>query len=221
MMKALLGAATLALGLGLGAPTMACELDRPLKMAGLDYDSAAFHTALAGAIAERGFGCKVERVPGVIAPLVNGLARGDVDIVMEIWMANPVDAWVKAAEAGKVEPLGTTFPDASEGWFVPRYVVSGSDAKAPDLKSVKSNVNRLRKHTKLPICVGFGVKTAEQARIIGASADGVVVGTAIVNAVANVLGSKGEMTADPAEAVATLVSGLSQGVRAARLAPVA
>ena len=68
-MKALLGAAALALGLGLGAQAMACELDRPLKMAGLDYDSAAFHTALASAIAERGFGCKVERVPGVIAPL--------------------------------------------------------------------------------------------------------------------------------------------------------
>ena len=49
MMKALLGAATLALGLGLGAPAMACELDRPLKMAGLDYDSAAFHTAVASA----------------------------------------------------------------------------------------------------------------------------------------------------------------------------
>ena len=46
MMKALLGAATLALGLGLGAPSIACELDRPLKMAGLDYDSAAFHTCL-------------------------------------------------------------------------------------------------------------------------------------------------------------------------------
>jgi tryptophan synthase alpha chain len=68
------------------------------------------------------------------------------------------------------------------------------------------------------VCVGFGVKTAEQARIIGANADGIVVGTAIVNAVANVLGPKGEKTADPAEAVATLVSGLSQGVRAARLA---
>lgn len=136
-MKSLLGVAALALGLGLGAPAIACELDRPLKMAGLDYDSAAFHTAVASAIAERGFGCKVERVPGAIAPLVNGLARGDVDIVMEIWMANPVDAWAKAAEAGKVEPLGTTFPDASEGWFVPRYLVSGPDAKAPELTSVQ------------------------------------------------------------------------------------
>ena len=50
--------------------------------------------------------------------------------------------------------------------------------------------------------------------MIGASADGVVVGTAIVNAVANVLGRDGKTTADPAEAVATLVSGLAAGVRA-------
>lgn len=137
MMKAVLRGAVLALGLGLATPILACELDRPLKIAGLDYDSAAFHTAVAGAIAEKGFGCKVERVPGAIAPLVNGMGRGDVDIVMEIWMANPVEAWVKEAAAGKVEPLGTTFPDANEGWFVPRYLVSGPDAKAPELKSVQ------------------------------------------------------------------------------------
>lgn len=136
-MKAVWGAALLAAGLGWAGAAGACELDRPLKMAGLDYDSAAFHTAVAGAIAEKGYGCKVERVPGVVAPLVNGLARGDVDVIMEIWMANPVEAWVKAAEAGKVEPLGTTFPDANEGWFVPRYLVSGPDAKAPELKSVE------------------------------------------------------------------------------------
>lgn len=83
---------------------------------------------------------------------------------------------------------------------------------------VTEAVKRIKSHTDLPICVGFGVKTAEQARVIGASADGVVVGTAIVNAVANVLGPNGQMTADPAEAVATLISGLAQGVRQARLA---
>ncbi|PTM42698.1 ABC transporter substrate-binding protein [Bosea sp. 124] len=137
IVKAVMRAGALALCLGFAGPALACELPRPLKMAGLDYDSAAFHTAVASAIAERGFGCKVERVPGAIAPLVNGLARGDVDIVMEIWMANPVEAWVKAEAAGRVMPLGTTFPDASEGWFVPRYLVSGADAKAPELKSVE------------------------------------------------------------------------------------
>src|SRR5260221_12880129 len=62
-------------------------------------------------------------------------------------------------------------------------VLGITGTKAPDLKSVKANVRRLRKHTSLPIAVGFGVKTAEQARTIALDADGVVVGSALVNAV--------------------------------------
>ena len=102
-------------------------------------------------------------------------------------------------------------------YYVSMTGITGS--ALADTDKVGAAVRRIKGHTDLPVCVGFGVKTAEQARAIGASADGVVVGTAIVNAVANVLDPKGGMTADPAEAVATLVSGLAQGVRAARLAP--
>jgi tryptophan synthase alpha chain len=102
-------------------------------------------------------------------------------------------------------------------YYVSMTGITGS--ALADTAKVAAAVTRIKGHTDLPVCVGFGVKTAEQARVIGASADGVVVGTAIVNAVANVLGPKGEKTADPAEAVATLVNGLSQGVRSARLAP--
>jgi tryptophan synthase alpha chain len=102
-------------------------------------------------------------------------------------------------------------------YYVSMTGITGS--ALADTAKVAAAVTRIKGHTALPVCVGFGVKTAEQARTIGASADGVVVGTAIVNAVANVLGPKGEKTADPAEAVATLVSGLAQGVRSARLAP--
>ncbi|MGX7876295.1 tryptophan synthase subunit alpha [Mesorhizobium sp. ORM6] len=101
-------------------------------------------------------------------------------------------------------------------YYVSMTGITGS--ALADTGKVAAAVNRIKTHTDLPVCVGFGVKTAEQARVIGANADGVVVGTAIVNAVANVLGPKGEKTADPAEAVATLVSGLAQGVRSARLA---
>ncbi|TPI66115.1 tryptophan synthase subunit alpha [Mesorhizobium sp. B3-1-3] len=101
-------------------------------------------------------------------------------------------------------------------YYVSMTGITGS--ALADTAKVSAAVTRIKGHTALPVCVGFGVKTAEQARVIGASADGVVVGTAIVNAIANVLGPKGEKTADPAEAVATLVSGLAQGVRSARLA---
>lgn len=101
-------------------------------------------------------------------------------------------------------------------YYVSMTGITGS--ALPDTSKVAAAVKRIKAHTDLPVSVGFGVKTAEQARLIGASADGVVVGTAIVNAVANVIGPKGEKTADPAEAVATLVRGLSEGVRSARLA---
>uniref|UniRef100_UPI0025F24959 tryptophan synthase subunit alpha n=1 Tax=uncultured Nitratireductor sp. TaxID=520953 RepID=UPI0025F24959 len=66
--------------------------------------------------------------------------------------------------------------------------------------------------------VGFGVKTARQARAIGEAADGVVVGSAIVAAIAQCYDADGNRTEDPAEAVATLVKGLADGVREARLA---
>lgn len=100
-------------------------------------------------------------------------------------------------------------------YYVSMTGITGS--ALPDTSKVAGAVKRIKAHTDLPVCVGFGVKTAEQARVIGQAADGVVVGTAIVNAVASVLGSDGRKTADPAEAVATLVGGLAQGVRQARL----
>lgn len=118
------------------AAEAACELDRPVVFAGLDYDSAQFHAAVAERIVRDGYGCAVDEVPGTVIPLINGVARGDVDVIMEIWTANPAEAWVAAEKAGKTVALGTTFADAVEGWFVPTAIVSGDDAVAPGLKSV-------------------------------------------------------------------------------------
>ena len=92
-------------------------------------------------------------------------------------------------------------------------VLGITGTKAPDLKSVKANVNRLRKHTPLPICVGFGVKTAEQARAIAKDADGVVVGSALVSAVEKSLTKAGKPTSKTAKAVHALVAEIAQGVR--------
>ncbi|MCU0831732.1 MAG: tryptophan synthase subunit alpha [Rhizobiaceae bacterium] len=101
-------------------------------------------------------------------------------------------------------------------YYVSMTGITGS--AIADTSKVNAAVTRIKGHTALPVCVGFGVKTAEQARLIGKAADGVVVGTAIINAIANVLTPDGTPTADPAEAVATLVSGLAEGVRRARAA---
>ncbi|MFT3988924.1 tryptophan synthase subunit alpha [Aestuariivirga sp.] len=92
-------------------------------------------------------------------------------------------------------------------------VLGITGTKAPDLKSVKANVNRLRKHTDLPIAVGFGVKSAEQARAIAKDADGVVVGSALVKAVEESLTKAGKPTAKTAKAVHALVADIARGVR--------
>lgn len=81
---------------------------------------------------------------------------------------------------------------------------------------VAEAVARIKQHTDLPVCIGFGVKTAEQAKVFGKAADGVVVGSAIVDAVAKSLDANG----DPVEAVAALVRELATGVRSVQLAQV-
>jgi tryptophan synthase alpha chain len=100
-------------------------------------------------------------------------------------------------------------------YYVSMNGITGS--ALPDPSLVAGAVRRIKSHTDLPVCVGFGVKTADHAKVIGGSADGVVVGTAIVNQVAGSLTKDGKATADTVQAVATLVRGLSSGTRSARL----
>ena len=88
----------------------------------------------------------------------------------------------------------------------------------PDTTRISGAVERIKRHTILPVAVGFGVKTAEQAREIGKAADGVVVGTAIVEAVRTSLDDAGQATERTVGAVADLVSELAGGVRSARMA---
>ena len=86
-------------------------------------------------------------------------------------------------------------------------------AAAPDSGKVAQAVARIKRHTKLPVCVGFGVRTAEQARAIARDADGVVVGSALVDAVRTSLDSDGKATAATAESVTDLVRALAAGMR--------
>lgn len=101
-------------------------------------------------------------------------------------------------------------------YYVSMNGITGS--ALPDPSLIGGAVGRIKAHTKLPVCVGFGVKTAEHARAIGASADGVVVGTAIVNQIASSLTADGKASAATVAGVETLVMSLASGVRASRLA---
>ncbi|MGQ7791008.1 tryptophan synthase subunit alpha [Faunimonas sp. B44] len=87
---------------------------------------------------------------------------------------------------------------------------------APDTGRVADAVARIKGHTRLPVCVGFGVKTPTQAAAIGRAADGVVVGSALVEAIRASLDESGRATERTVPAVTDLVASLAQGVRAAR-----
>src|SRR5690348_10546902 len=99
-------------------------------------------------------------------------------------------------------------------YYVSITGITGS--AAPDTGQVTAAVTRIKRHTELPVAVGFGVRTAEQARAIAEGADGVVVGSALVSAVKDSLGQDGKAGPGTVKAVADLVSALAQGVRAAR-----
>lgn len=87
---------------------------------------------------------------------------------------------------------------------------------SPDSAKVASAVERIKRHTHLPVAVGFGVKTAEQVADIGRRADGVVIGSALVNALAGSLDDSGAATDSTVAAVRDLVSELAAGTHLAR-----
>ncbi|WP_279482768.1 tryptophan synthase subunit alpha [Aureimonas sp. SK2] len=100
--------------------------------------------------------------------------------------------------------------------FVYYVSVNGiTGSAAPDTSAVAAAVGRIKARTPLPVCVGFGVRTAEQAAAIGRHADGVVVGSALVAAMED---ARDGGTTAMVEAVASLVRDLAGGLREARLA---
>jgi tryptophan synthase alpha chain len=98
-------------------------------------------------------------------------------------------------------------------YYVSITGITGS--AAPDAGKVGSAVARIKRHTKLPVAVGFGVRTAEQARAIAQGADGVVVGSALVEALRQSL-KDGKATPATVKSVTDLVAQLAQGVRSAK-----
>lgn len=87
-------------------------------------------------------------------------------------------------------------------------------AAAPDANAVHSQVARIRAATKIPVAVGFGVRTPDQVREMAAGADGVVVGSALVTAIKNSLTADGKATGKTVDDVLDLVSKLAAPLRA-------
>jgi tryptophan synthase alpha chain len=108
---------------------------------------------------------------------------------------------------------------ANTSGFVYYVSITGiTGSAAADITAVTEAVTRIKRHTKLPVCVGFGIRTPEAARAIAENADGAVVGTALVDALQGSLDAEGRATGKTVAAVADLVASLAQGVRGAKQA---
>jgi len=97
-------------------------------------------------------------------------------------------------------------------YYVSITGITGAASANPD--DVGRHVARLKKATTLPVAVGFGVKTPEQARAIAKGADGVVVGSALVRAIETTLTQDGRAAGNTVGSVLNLVEGLSAALRA-------
>jgi tryptophan synthase alpha chain len=108
---------------------------------------------------------------------------------------------------------------ANTSGFVYYVSITGITGSASaDTAQVSDAVARIKRHTQLPVCVGFGIRTPEAAHGIAQAANGAVVGSALIDALRDSLDEQGRATAKTVPAVADLASALARGVRGAKQA---
>ena len=138
-LKKWLGGSLLALGL-LSQPVLADSKNTPIHFGDITWESGSFITEVLRILTEKGYGEATDTLPGSTVSLEAALAKNDIQVIGEEW-AGRSPAWIKAEAEGKVSGLGDIVKNASEGWWVPEYVIKGDAERgikplAPDLKSV-------------------------------------------------------------------------------------
>ncbi|WP_311198387.1 glycine betaine ABC transporter substrate-binding protein, partial [Pseudomonas chlororaphis] len=131
----------------------------PIHFADLNWESGSLITDILRTIVEKGYGLPTDTLPGTTITLETALANNDIQVIGEEW-AGRSPVWVKAEAEGKVAALGDTVKGATEGWWVPEYVVKGDPAKgikplAPGLRSV-TDLKRYKDVFKDPESPGKG-----------------------------------------------------------------
>jgi len=130
-------AAGLSLGLLAAGTAQAADwcASKPVKFAGVNWESGMLLTELMGFVLQHGYDCTIDSIPGNSITLEQALSNNDIQVFAEEWIGRS-EAWNKAAAAGKVVGVGAPIEGATEGWYVPRYLVEGEGAKAPNLKRI-------------------------------------------------------------------------------------
>ncbi|MFP6848293.1 MAG: tryptophan synthase subunit alpha [Pseudomonas sp.] len=104
-----------------------------------------------------------------------------------------------------------TVLNGSSGFVYYVSVAGVTGAGSATLDHVEQAVSRLRRHTELPLCIGFGIRTPEHAATIARLAEGVVVGSALIDQIASATSDEQAI-----DGVLSLCSALAEGVRSAR-----
>jgi tryptophan synthase alpha chain len=105
---------------------------------------------------------------------------------------------------------------ATTGFIYYVSITGITGTRSADYGSLAPAIAALKRHTDLPVAIGFGIRTPEQAAIAASVADGAVVGTALVDTLAGTLDAEGRATAETAPKVLAQIGGLAQAIRAAR-----
>lgn len=149
--------ATLGLAAALvsGAVTSTMAQDaKPVKIGWAAWSDAEFVTKLAAKLIETKLNQKVELVQADVAPLYQGVARGDLDTMMMAWLPQThADYYAKVKD--KVETLGTVYDGAKLGWVVPDYIPADQIGSIEDLK--KEDVQKKLSGTIQGIDPGAGL----------------------------------------------------------------
>ena len=154
-LRTLLAAALI--GLATQAPVQAAPA--PVHFADLNWESGSLITEILRVIVEKGYELPTDTLPGTTITLETALAKNDIQVIGEEW-AGRSPVWVKAEAEGKVKGLGDIVTGATEGWWVPEYVIKGDASRgikalAPDLHSV-SDLPRYKDVFKDPEAPGKG-----------------------------------------------------------------
>ena len=99
-------------------------------------------------------------------------------------------------------------------YYVSIAGITGTASATQD--TIQAAVSRLKNHTELPVAVGFGIKTPEQAAAVAEVADAAVVGSAIVQLIADNVDENGQPAADIVGTVLDFARSLADAVRGAR-----
>lgn len=168
MMKTLTGIA-LAAALSAGAPlAAAAQGGEPVKIGWTAWSDAEFITKLASKLIEENYDHPVELIQTDIAPQYQGVAQGDIDVMLMAWLPGThADYWMRVND--DVAPLSVLYTDAKLGWIVPAYVPEDQIASIADL--AKPEVKEMLGGQVQGIDPGAGLTRLSQAALMSYGLD--------------------------------------------------